>query len=365
MVREKRFKSCTRAGLLAGIVGAIVVILLVLASKNAWLSGAISPVLPAEGTENINLGPELPGRVLHLQEIVSNHGAAAIHFSKLITSCGCLKGGLQPATIFPGKSATLHLELVAHDFPGGELVTAMLRGNAGHRQIIRQYNISYSVHRMIRVTGPRGSPTRSYYLDLGALRVGAKPKPLTLTIVRGAYPGQWDTLKCSCSGMDLATRLKKTGMGRWRLALAPRSLMVLGSQSYMLRFSFYRKRRELRYHFSEPVNFTVRGPVEIEPDSIFFGAVPIGTISTQRLHMLTSVTSRTGSGRITSVRSTDPTRATATVIDSGKGIRATFRGIGLLGGARGRFLVDTEYHGERYRFRIDYLADVYGKRDSK
>lgn len=70
-------------------------------------------------------------------------------------------------------------------------------------------------------------------------------------------------------------------------------------------------------------------------------------------------------GRIISVTPTAPTHMTAITINGGREIEATFRAHGLHGQTTGRLLAVTEYHGGKYQSRIDYPADVYGKRDAK
>lgn len=244
------------------------------------------------------------------------------------------------------------------------MVTAVLYGRTGSASVFRQYRFLYSVHRMIRVSGIQDNPEQSYYLNLGSTTAGAKPIPYRLTVTRGGYPAPWDSLKCSANAADLALDLNQKGKNNWLLTLLPKNLAILGSQSYMLRFSFYQKGKELRYHFSEPVNFKVRGPLEMEPDSVFFGAVPYGSTVVKHLQLVTSATGEIGKGRIVSATSTDPTHAVASIINGGKGLRVAFHAVHVRGRTTGRFLVTAEYGGSRYQFREDYLAYV-GKQRPK
>ena len=241
------------------------------------------------------------------------------------------------------------------------MVTAVLYGRTGSASVFRQYRFLYSVHRMIRVSGIQDNPEQSYYLNLGSTTAGASPTPYRLTVTRGGYPAPWDSLKCSAYAADLALDLKQKDKNTWLLTLVPKNLAILGSQSYMLRFSFYRKGKELRYHYLEPVNFKVRGPVEMAPDSVFFGYVPYGSTVVKHMQLLTSATGQAGKGRILSARSTDPKHAVASIINGGAGLRVVFHARGKTGQAAGRFLITVMYGARKYIFREDYLAYVSGK----
>jgi hypothetical protein len=240
-----------------------VAILLLFGSRGAV---AVNGAAPQDGQRQgkwrtIDLGPQLPGQVLVRRVVVANAGSATMRFFKVITSCGCLKGDLRPAVIAAGKTATLRLRIVTRPWLGPEAVTALLYGKAGSQPTVLKYVVRYSVHRMIRVTGLNIASDQPYYLNFGAISDGATPAPFRLAIKRGGFPGRWNSLRCSANAAELATRLKQKGKNTWFLSVVPKNLTILGSQSYMLRFSFYHKGKELRYHFSEPMDFNVRGPV--------------------------------------------------------------------------------------------------------
>lgn len=313
----------------------------------------------------IDLGPQLPGQVLVRRVVVANTGSDTMRFFKVITSCGCLKGDLRPAVIAAGKTATLRVRIVTRLWPGPEGITALLYGKAGSQPTVLKYVVRYSVRRMIRVTGLNIASDQPYYLNFGAISGGAMPAPFRLAIKRGGYPGRWSSLRCSANAVELATRLKRKGRNTWSLSVVPRNLAILGSQSYMLKFSFYYKGKELRYHFSEPIDFNVRGPVAIEPDSIFFGAVPYDSTVIKNLQLVTSATGQVGKGRILSATSTDPGHAVVAVTDGGKGLRVAFCAVGTQGRSTGRFLVTARYGGSQYQFRVDYLAYVLRREGKK
>jgi len=362
-IKPRRIRRCS----ISAAARVVVAMLLCLELVGAV---AVNGAVPQAGQRQskwrtIDLGPQLPGQVLVRRVVVANTGLDTVRFFKVITSCGCLKGDLQPAVIAAGKTATLSVRVVTRLWPGPEAVTALLYGKAGSRSTLLKYVVRYSVHRMIRVTGLNIASNQPYYLNFGAISGGAVPAPFRLAIKRGGYPARWNTLKCFTNGAGIVASLKKSGRDNWLLSLHPKNLTVLGSQSYTLRFLFYENGKELRYHFSEPVNFKVRGPVEIEPDSVFFGAVPYGSTVVKHLQLVTSATGQVGKGRILSARSTDPGHATVGVTDGGTGLRVAFHAIGTQGRSTGRFLVTARYGGSQYQFRVDYLAYVLGREGKK
>ncbi|MHB1768052.1 MAG: hypothetical protein ACYCUV_09410 [Phycisphaerae bacterium] len=313
----------------------------------------------------VNLGNQLPGQVLHRRVLVRNTGPVTMNFSKVITSCGCIRATVRPEVLPSGKTATLSLAIATRPWPGPELITATLFGTTGSTPIVRQYLVRYTVRRLMRIAGSKGTLGEPYYLDCGTISVGSNPKPFQVSVTRGTYPARWDAWRCSTGSRELAASIRKTGNGTWMLSLIPKGLAILGSQSYILRFSFYNKGRKLQYHYSQPVNFTVRGPVELEPGSVFFGAISYGTTVSKNLKLISYATGQMAKGRILSATSTDPRHATVSIGDGGKGLRVAFHAVGTHGQATGRFLVAAEYHEARYRFRIDYLADVFGRRVAK
>ncbi len=312
----------------------------------------------------VNFGNQLPGQLLQRRVLVSNAGPAAIQISQVITSCGCLHSTLKPQLIAPGKVGILTLQIATRPWTGPELVTVTLMGTTKAAPLVRRYLVRYTVRRLIRICGTQDNSGEPYYLDLGTLSVGAKPKPFQVSITRGTYPAHWDTWRCSTSDPGLAAKVRPIGRDSWMLSLIPRGLTILGSQSYQLRFSFYRGGKELPYHYSQPVNFMVRGPVAIEPGSVFFGAIPYGSTVTKHLQLVTNTTGKPGKGRMTSVKSSDPAHAKISIINGGKDIRVAFHAMGIHGQAAGCFLVTAQYGGSQYQFHIDYLAYV-GKQGTK
>ncbi len=308
-----------------------------------------------------NLGPQLPGQVVHVREAITNRGTTKIRFSKVVTTCGCLGGFLTPEVVSPGKTGILHLRLSTVDSPVSERVAALIYGTTGTVPVAREYQFDFSVHRMIRITVPAASsPAQSYYLNLGTLRPNSRQRAFKLAVARGSYPGHWTTLGCTTNPRAVAVRLRRISADKWWLYITPKVLTVLGQQSHMLRFSFYWRGHELSYHFSEPVNFRVQGPVALEPGSIFFGVVRAGSTVSKQLRLVVGAMGYASGGKILSVKSTVPAQAKAVIADGGKVLQARFHAVGKPGRHVGRFLVNAVYHEIHYQFRVDYLADVLG-----
>ncbi len=358
--------SASRLAILIALVLALIVLAL-RARPFLEPAGGSKVHLPGGGqaAQTIELGDQLPGQLLYRQVIVPNSGRATISISQVGVSCGCLHSVLRPNIIVPGKAGVLQLQIATRPWTGPEVITATLNGTAGPTRITRRYLIRYTVRRLIRIKGPKGTSGEPYYLDLGAITLGSRAQCFHAVITRGTYPARWDSWRCFVDNPGLSAGVAKVGKSRWRLSLVPTGQATIGSQSYRLQFAFFRKGRELPYHYTQPVNFKVRGPVAIEPGSVLFGAVRCGTIKIKRLRLIASATGSVGDPQIVSVRSNDPKHAFATITNGGSGLGATFRAPRAQGQFSGRFLVTVEYRGVRYHFRLDYLAYAYGKRGTK
>jgi hypothetical protein len=75
---------------------------------------------------NLNLGEVVNGEVVTHEITVQNVGQADLVIASVTTSCGCTQATLEPMTISPGKSGTLHIEFDsgAH---GPELTGVLIR----------------------------------------------------------------------------------------------------------------------------------------------------------------------------------------------------------------------------------------------
>jgi hypothetical protein len=213
------------------------------AVQQQWRSNADSTA-----SITIDLGSQLPGQILQRRVVIRNTGSQTMHFTQIMTSCGCLQSTLQPQTIRAGAASILTLQIATRPWTGPELVTVTLMGTMKAAPLVRRYLVRYTVRRLIRIRGTQDNSGEPYYLDIGTLSVGAKPKPFQVSITRGTYPPHWDTLRCSTSDPRLAAKVRPIGRDSWILSLIPRGLSILGSQSYQLRFSFYRGGKELPYH---------------------------------------------------------------------------------------------------------------------
>ena len=307
----------------------------------------------------VELGAQLPGQLLVRRINVVNTGSTPLRFTHIASSCGCLQSSLNRAVVPPGGKATLRLALGTHMWSGPAIVTAALLGNRGSHAVALRYHFYYTVRRLIRLgDGGPGNSAEPYYLDLGAITAGDEPKPFRVVVTRGSYPTPWDKWRCTVSDAALAAKVKRLGKNRWQLSLTPRKTTeVLGSQSYLLHFSFYRGGTKLPYHYAQPVNFTVRGPVELRPENLFFGVTTRGATVVKGLRIVDSRTGLVG-GTILRAVCMGPGRVTTSITERGKSLLASFRGTGLNGRAAGHLVVTAALAGRRYQFRVDYLAYV-------
>lgn len=86
--------------------GTVSLVLLVMFFLAACAGG--QPRLAAE-TERFDFGDVINGEVLTRDLIVRNEGDGPLVVEAVSTSCGCTKATLEPMTISPGGSATLHV----------------------------------------------------------------------------------------------------------------------------------------------------------------------------------------------------------------------------------------------------------------
>jgi hypothetical protein len=86
-------------------------ILMILIMGSAVLFSACAGRPQISITENnLNLGEVVNGEVITHEVTVQNGGQADLVIASISTSCGCTKATLEPMTIPPGASGTLHIE---------------------------------------------------------------------------------------------------------------------------------------------------------------------------------------------------------------------------------------------------------------
>lgn len=75
---------------------------------------------------SLQLGDVVNGAVIQRELIVQNQGQADLNIEAVTTSCGCTQASVEPMTIPPGGSGTLHIEFDsgAH---GSELTGQIIR----------------------------------------------------------------------------------------------------------------------------------------------------------------------------------------------------------------------------------------------
>lgn len=310
----------------------------------------------------LNLGTLLPNSgVLARRVKIANLSPRAIVVTKVITSCGCTEARLFQHRIAGGSSALLSLHVAIRPWAGPEEISVALAGRRGGKPWHKILLVRYRVRRMLRVA-LRGVETleSQEYLDLGTLRPRFPALP-ALSLARGGFPAKWDRLECLASGKRLATRVRRSAPNCWLLKLSRTRPFYLGSQSCVLRFSFFRGGRKLAYRLHVPVDFRVNGPVDLVPHSLFFGLVAPGRVAKAKLRIWTGDSPKAEHWRITAALSSDPASVKATVAKGGMAVIV----IGPTAAPPGRFAgsvrVDVSDGIRHFRFLEDYLGYSAGK----
>ena len=261
------------------------------------VSVAASPVGPparegiggdqAAVSGTINLGVELP--MARVKEVVPIHNTSnfPIFVRQVLTSCGCVRAAMSRRKIPPRTAAWLTLAVETHFWPGPGLVTVMLEGSMDGKPWRRELRVAYRTRRLLRLyLGKKGVGSGRAFIDFGSFRAGTSSLP-SLRLVRGGFPARWNRVECRVNSSLVFARLRKTAEDAWLLTLNRVRPGYVGSQSFMLRFSFRNHGRVLPYHLSKPVTFRVDSPVDLYPGSILFGVVRPGAVVKRKVSIWT------------------------------------------------------------------------------
>ena len=108
----------------AGLLAAGVLVAAAVLARGALSSGA-PPRGAAAGAPRIEVEPRafdfgsvLPGKTLHKEIAVRNHGGADLVISKVATTCNCTVVGSFAKVVAPGAGTTLRVSLTTPDTPG-------------------------------------------------------------------------------------------------------------------------------------------------------------------------------------------------------------------------------------------------------
>ena len=310
----------------------------------------------------VNLGVLLPGGYVNRRITIANHTNKAILVTRIVTSCGCTHAVLNNQRILPGEMSMLLIRVRVVPWAGPARITVLLTGNSGGSPWSRELIILYRTRRMLRVV-LKGREMRQTddYIDLGTFPLRACGSVLcTLNLMRGGYPEDWDRLQCHIiPKMMLHPILRRVAQGKWTLTLARDKPRYLGSQSCILRFSFFKHGKKLIHHLSVPVSFRMKGPVDTDPESIFFGILKPG-VTAKRIVRLWETTRRSGIAafRIIKTSHSGHVPLTARVIRDGHAVAVYLHTVNLSGKVGGDVIITVSGDGTIYRFREDYLAYV-------
>lgn len=320
---------------------------------------AVLAAAAPNGPQIVNLGVLLPDRgTVDRRLTIRNPSPRPITVTRIVTSCGCTLAKISNRLIAGNGEAALALHVAIRPWAGPERVSVLLEGARGGAPWRKLLLIKYRVRRMLRVfVGGKGPMGSQGYLRMGRVGVAARRLP-KMTLVRGGYPAQWNRVKCRILSGILSAKLARTSRGRWALSLARTKPLYLGSQSCVLRLSFFDRGKELPYHLLDPITFNTAGPVDMVPGSLFFGVVGPGQLPAQQAQLWVGTPCKKCVYRITAVSPTGPANATARIVDRGQAVRLTLHTAGLAGRVEGHVVVVVSGSGKTYRFREDYLGYV-------
>ncbi len=303
--------------LMPSFVGCFVAVAAVVGALQGRAVAAVASNVP----HIINLGTQLPGRVMSRVVPIHNRGAHVLRFNQLSTSCGCVTASLSPHVVNPGGKATLKLRIVTHLDTGPASISALLLGHVGGKRWAREWIIKYVIHPMVVIMPPRRALTSTQAIDLGHITRRQLAKPLVLNVYRGSYPAHWSTLACTCGSADLFIKVKPLTSRHWQVVIHFPNLDIVGTHDERLRFSFLNHGKPLAYRLEEDLEFSVRGTLSLVPSSLLIGTLKPAS------HYHTDITLWSADPSVTprfiSGRSTAPQYVHVRILDHGTIARIT------------------------------------------
>ena len=221
----------------------------------------------------INLGTQLPGRIMTRVVVIHNRGSHTLRFRQLSTSCGCVTATVSPHTLKAGGTAKLRLRIVTHLDAGPASISALLVGHLGGKAWAREWIIKYVIHPMVVITPPAGALLSTQAIDLGHIKRRQLAKPIVLDVYRGSYPAHWSTLACTCGSAGLLIKVKPLTSRRWQVVIRFPNLDIVGTHDCRLHFSFLNHGKPLAYRLEEDLEFSVRGTLSLVPSSLLIGTL--------------------------------------------------------------------------------------------
>lgn len=304
----------------------------------------------------IDLGTQLPGQSLVIREKLRNTYQAALRFTSLRTSCGCLSGAVSPLTLQPGSSATLVLRLLTHGVSGKAGVSALLSGRAGRHVVYKRYIVQYHVRQMVNIFGPGRAESTPGYVDIGSVPLAKLTTPVSLRVMRGGFRARWDTLECFSNDHDVSARVRSVNAHEWRVSLRFLAANTVGPQSADLRFVFLHNGKPLRYQLNEVVSLNVVGPVTLCPKELLIGVIRRGQRFEQRLSLWPD---KPGTAlRFLGAKIDDARHFRIRITGGGTVAFAIFTPGKMHGRVSGSAQLLIEYNGTKYRVCLNYLGYV-------
>ncbi len=325
---------------------------------DGWLPAAVIGRSALEGTPTLVLA-ELtqhvdlfPGQTDTVAFMLVAPADQSITLTQVERNCGCLDSDAAPGVLAAGSQTAFRIQVRGDQRPGTRVVRTRLLGQQGATVIAYHCSIE------VEVREPLVSDAGWRMVDLPGITGSLTMSKLTIPLRRGSHPEQWESLTAEVTGIGgqwSATPEVKDDQIDLRLGFIPDQ--VSGIMTATVRFSLFTSGRELPCHPKLPLRVRVSGEVQTIPGSVLFGAVPLDGVRDESIELVSA-----GTGpipEITSITSSDSQRLGAQALANGqrRGIRFSFRGVGLPGAASG--WAEVRFADEaRTRLRLPYYATV-------
>ncbi len=319
-------------------------------------SAATAAAAPANRPHIINLGAQLPGRIMNRVVVIHNPGAHALRLYRLSTSCGCVTASVSPHVIKPGATATLKLRIITHLDPGPASISALLLGHLGKEPWAREWIIKYVIHPMLVIPPPAHSILSTQAIDLGHIKRRRLAKPIVLNVYRGNYLAHWTKLACRCNSRELMISVKPINSRHWRIIIHFTTLDIVGTHNYRLRFSFLNHGKPLAYHLDEALEFTVRGTLSLVPASLLVGIIKADSIYHRDITLWSADPAITP--RFIGASSSAPDNIHIQIIDHGQKARITLTPKAKREAFPGRLTFVVQYGKQRITMHENFFAYI-------
>jgi hypothetical protein len=304
--------------------------------------------LPILATQTHAFGSTYPHTVCEHDFVFRNPGPTAWTVRKAVTSCACSVPRALPTTVAAGSDLVVPVRFQVggrrEGAAGGEINVVV--AVAGTEQRV-QCRFTAQVASLLRL------PEDQARMDPLDLQVGDPPVTSSCVIRRGAHPAPWDRLQAEViAGSEMITvqvaPVADTPQA-WQVAWTVAPGALAGSIPGRIDLTCWNGAERLPQTERLTVPVRVRGPVRADPDSLVFGAFPVGMNETRPVRI---VDGQDNPVAVLECRASDPARCTATV--TAAGIAMTYTAVAPVGPAPGWLDVRTA----QGTVRLPYLAAV-------